>query len=78
VILDSDIAILYGVETKKINEAVKNNPLKFPDRFSWKLPVMEKNILRSKFSTSNINSKSRSPPRVFTEQGIYISLWNIN
>jgi hypothetical protein len=42
--LDSDLAILYGVETKRINEAVKNNPLKFPDIFSWKLSVMEKNI----------------------------------
>ena len=35
VILDSDLAILYEVETKRINEAVKNNPNKFPDRFSW-------------------------------------------
>ena len=76
--LDSDLAILYGVEAKRINEAVKNNPLKFPDRFSWKLSVMEKDILWSKFPTANINSKSRSTPRVFTEQGIYISLWNIN
>ena len=37
VMLDSDLARLYGVETKRINEAVKNNPDKFPERFSWKL-----------------------------------------
>ena len=37
VMLDSDLAKLYHVETKRINEAVKNNPDKFPERFSWKL-----------------------------------------
>ena len=37
VIFDSDLAILYHVETKRINEAVKNNPHKFPKRFSWVL-----------------------------------------
>ncbi len=35
VMLDSDIAKLYHVETKRVNEAVKNNPDKFPNRFSW-------------------------------------------
>ena len=35
VMLDSDLAELYHVETKRINEAVKNNPKKFPERFSW-------------------------------------------
>ena len=35
VMLDSDIAKLYQVETKRVNEAVKNNPEKFPERFSW-------------------------------------------
>ena len=37
VMLDSDLAKLYHVETKMINEAVKNNPKKFPERFSWVL-----------------------------------------
>ena len=37
VMLDSDLARLYGVETKRINEAVRNNPQKFPERFSFKL-----------------------------------------
>ena len=41
VMLDSDLSNLYEVETKRINEAVKNNPQKFPERFSWKLSVEE-------------------------------------
>ena len=39
--LDSDLARLYNVEAKRINEAVKNNPEKFPERFSWKLSIKE-------------------------------------
>ena len=42
VMLDSDLANLYNVETKRINEAVKNNPEKFPSRFSWILTDEEK------------------------------------
>ncbi|HOZ54065.1 MAG TPA: ORF6N domain-containing protein [Bacilli bacterium] len=72
VMIDSDLANLYGVETKRINEAVSNNPLKFPDRFSWKLSNEEQIILRSKFSTSRNNTYggTRYNARVFTEQGI--------
>lgn len=55
VMLDSDLALLYGVETKRINEAVKNNPDKFPERFSWKLTEEERINLRSKISTSSLN-----------------------
>ena len=72
VMLDSDLGKLYQVETKRINEAVKNNPEKFPGRFSFILDDSEKENLWSKFSTANISSKSRSNPRVFTEQGIYM------
>lgn len=72
VMLDSDIAKLYQVETKRVNEAVKNNPDKFPERFSFVLSDEEVENLRSKFSTANINSMSRSNPRVFTEQGLYM------
>ena len=72
VMLDSDIAKLYQVETKRINEAVKNNPFKFPERFSFIITDSEKTILWSKISTANISRKSRSNPRVFTEQGIYM------
>lgn len=72
IMLDSDLAKLYIVETKRINEAVKNNPDKFPERYSFVLTNSEKNNLWSKFSTANISSMSRTNPRVFTEQGIYM------
>ena len=67
-----DIAELYYVETKRINEAVKNNSEKFPERFSFVITNIEKENLWSKFSTANINKMSRVNPRVFTEQGIYM------
>ena len=72
VMLDTDLAKLYQVETKRINEAVKNNPKKFPKRFSFVLEDNEKENLWSKFSTANISSMSRANPRVFTEQGVYM------
>ena len=71
--LDSDLARLYHVETKRINEAVKNNPNKFPERFSWKLTDDELSSLRSKFSTLEIKGQgkySKHGVRVFTEQGV--------
>ena len=72
VMLDSDLARLYGVETKRINEAVKNNLDKFPERFSWKLTEEEHINLRSKISTSSLNGYGgrRYNRRVFTEQGV--------
>ena len=75
VMLDSDLAKLYQVETKRINEAVKNNPEKFPERFSWKLSIEEtKNISRSKFSTLKMKKGSniKYGATVFTEQGVYM------
>ena len=51
VILDCDVAELYGVETKRINEAVRNNPEKFPDGYVIDLTSDESSVLRSKFST---------------------------
>ena len=75
VMLDSDLAKLYYVETKRVNEAVKNNPNKFPTRFSWLLSIEEtKNISRSKFSTLNIKQglNVKYGARVFTEQGVYM------
>ena len=73
VMLDSDLAILYSVETKRINEAVKNNPEKFPERFSWVLTNEEESNLRSKNSTSSTMNNyggRRYNTRVFTEQGV--------
>lgn len=53
VLLDSDVAALYGVETKRVNEAVKNNPDKFPNGYILELDREETKSLRSKFSTLN-------------------------
>ncbi|MBQ7140105.1 MAG: ORF6N domain-containing protein [Bacilli bacterium] len=75
VMLDSDIAKLYQVETKRINEAVKNNLDKFPERYSWLLTREETKKLRSKISTLEIKGQgkySKYVPRVFTEQGLYM------
>ena len=72
---DSDIAKLYHVETKRVNEAVKNNPNKFPKRFSWGLTNEEIKELRSKFSTLEIKGQgkySKYASSVFTEQGLYM------
>ncbi len=69
--LDRDLAELYGVETKRINEAVRNNQDKFMDDFYFELTNNEFENLRSKFSTANF-SKTRTNPKVFTEQGIYM------
>ena len=72
VMFDSDLAKLYQCKngTKEINQAVKNNPLKFPERFSWVLNNDELEQLRSKNLTANYSKMSRSNPRVFTEQGV--------
>lgn len=73
VMLDSDLALLYQVETKRINEAVKRNLEKFPERFCFKLKKNEYlNILRSQNATLELKrgQYSKYLPRVFTEQGV--------
>ena len=72
VISDADIANLYGVETKRINEAVRNNPDKFPEDYMFALTSEELQNLRTKISTTNISAKSRTMPKVFTEKGLYM------
>ena len=72
VLLDRDVAVLYGVETRVINQAVKNNPEKFPHGYVVELSSDEFATLRSKFLTANISSKSRALPKVFTEKGLYM------
>lgn len=51
VLLDRDVATLYQVEKKRVNEAVRNNPERFPDDYMFELSVEESSVLRSKFST---------------------------
>jgi hypothetical protein len=71
VIIDSDVANIYGVETKRINEAVKNNPEKFPNNYIIELDPGEWGQLKSKFSTSIKGGKVK-PPKAFTEKGLYM------
>ena len=71
VILDYDVAKLYGVETRVINQAVKNNPNKFPSGYIFKLDRQEVANLKSKFLTSSWGG-SRSVPTAFTESGLYM------
>ena len=71
VILDFAVAELYGVQTKEINQAVKNNPKKFPDGYVFELNKEELTDLRSKNLTT-ISSMSRTMPKAFTEKGLYM------
>ena len=71
VILDNDVAVLYGVETKRINEAVKNNIEKFPEGYILNLSKNEWDLLKSKFSTSTKGGKVKLP-KAFTEKGLYM------
>ena len=77
VILDADVAYLYGDETKRINEAFKNNPDKFPEDYMFVITDEELQVLRSTRLTSNIlrskcSTKSRTLPKAFTEKGLYM------
>ena len=71
VLLDSDVAWLYGVETKRVNEAVSNNPDKFPQDYILSLDSEEWKNLKSKFSTSSWGGKNKLP-NAFTEKGLYM------
>jgi phage regulator Rha-like protein len=76
VIIDRDVAGLYGVETKEINQAVKNNPNKFPDGYIVDLTAEEWDSLRSKILTLNDSSgrgkHTKYKPQAFTEKGLYM------
>lgn len=72
VILDSDVAELYGVETKRINEAVKNNPDKFPDGYILYLSMDEAIASRSKISTLKRGENFKYAPKAFSERGLYM------
>lgn len=69
VMLDSDLAKLYGVETKALNQAVKRNLRRFPDDFMFKLTPQEHENLRSQIVTSSVEHGGRRyQPIVFTEK----------
>ena len=70
VMVDSDLAALYQVETKVFNQAVKRNIKRFPEQFMFQLTAEEFAILRSQIVTSSLWGGRRSLPYVFTESGI--------
>ena len=71
IMLDSDLADMYQVETKRLNERVKRNDARFPETFCFQLTKEEYDNLRSQFATSNEGYGGRRYlPYVFTEQGI--------
>ena len=80
VLLDRDVAELYGVQTKEVNQAVRNNPDKFPAGFQFQLNVDEFADWKSKILTSNlpkvekasIKMGLRRAPFAFTERGLYM------
>lgn len=69
VMLDRDLAALYGVETKRINEQIKRNSARFPDNFMFQLTEEEFQNLKSQIATSSWGG-SRKLPYAFTEHGI--------
>ena len=72
VLLDADLAEVYGYELKAFNQQVKRNIERFQNDMMFQLTDGEVEYLRSQFVTANISSKSRSNPYVFTEQGVYM------
>ena len=83
VLIDRDVAALYGVETKRINEAVRNNPDKFPEGYIFELTEAETEEVKAitaknddfedeKFDRKTISSKTRYAPKAFTDRGLYM------
>ena len=70
VMLDADLAKLYGVPTKVLNQAVKRNKSRFPSDFMFQLSDQEAATLRSQFVTSRDRGGRQYSPYVFTEQGV--------
>ena len=72
VMLDVDLAEIYGYEVKNLNIQVRNNKDRFSSDFMFQLSNDELSDLRCKNFTANISSMSRTMPYAFTEQGIYM------
>jgi hypothetical protein len=71
VMLDSDLAVLYGVETRRLNEQVKRNIDRFPDDFMFQLSKEEYEILKSQIATSKAGRGGKQKlPMVFSENGL--------
>ena len=72
VLLDRDVAALYGVETKRVNEALRNNFDKFPKDYGFTLQVLEKQYLVENFDRFSSLKHSPVEPKAFTEKGLYM------
>ena len=83
VLIDPDVAALYGVETQRINEAVRNNPDKFPEGYIFELTETETKEVKAitaknddfadeKFDRKTVSSKTRYAPKAFTDRGLYM------
>ena len=72
VLLDRDVAALYGVETKRVNEALRNNFDKFPKDYCFTLQVLEKQYLVENFDRFSVLKHSTVEPEAFTEKGLYM------
>jgi len=72
VLLDIDVASLYGVETKEVNQAVKNNPEKFPEGYIITVNKNEKEELVKNFDQLKPIKYSHAPLKAFTEKGLYM------
>jgi len=70
VLIDRDLAELYGVETKQLKRAVRRNINRFPEDFMFQLTKEEYQLLRSQFGTLKRGGHSKYPPMAFTEQGV--------
>jgi phage regulator Rha-like protein len=70
VLLDRDLAEMYGVETKQLKRAVRRNSRRFPPDFMFELTKEEQDFLRSQFGTLKRGEHSKYTPMAFTEQGI--------
>jgi len=71
-LIDRDVAQLYGVATKRINEAVKNNPDKFPEGYLTELNDEEKKQLVQNFDHLQSLKYAKTNPKAFSEKGVYM------
>ena len=72
VLIDRDVAKLYGVQTKEVNQAVRNNPRKFPYGYIFELDKYEKEEVVKNFDRLNTLKYSSVSPTAFTERGLYM------
>ena len=77
VLLDADLALLYGVETRRLNEQVRRNRERFPDDFMFQLATVEFGRLKSQIATSSWGGR-RKLPFAFTEHGAIMAATVLN